>query len=566
MLSAGSVHLHGAQIERPCVRSSDTPNITRMSIDSSNPETSSGRSAAPFRPLQPARQLLAQKQYREAYAYCRNALNQDPDCADAFFLLGILNYEHNEFERALKLFERALEKGHPEPGAHVQAARCYARLTLPMQALEHIEAAKKQQPSDSFTLASIGVTLSILDRHEEAIVFHRKAAAASPHDPTILFNLGSSLQFIGDFEGAKQAYSDCLKSAPQHIPARVYLAMITKHTSDQNDLQGLETAWHQRHPRDVEGGLQLAHAIAKVHEDLDSPEAAMGWLDRGKALVRQSVPSRRAVDAASYEAAEQLCGKLNVRTEVQAGGPIFIAGLPRTGTTLVDRIISSHSGVVSAGERPEFGAALNRAAGNTGRDMLEADTIRMAGEVDLATVGQAYLKSVQGILGGPQRFTDKMPINAFYVPAILSALPDARVICLRRHPADSVLSMYRQLFALSALHYRCSHSLEDLAHYVVRFHGLVDAYARTLPSSRFTVVDYESVVEAPEAETRRLLEFSGLDFEQACLEFQDNSAPVATASVAQVRQPMYRFAVGRWKRYQAQLEPALEILRESGRH
>lgn len=548
-----------------CVRTPGAANIGRMSTDNQNPGNDGRSSGRPFVPLQPARQLLGEKRYREAHAYCRNALEQDPDCADAFFVLGIINYEHNQFERALKLFERALEKGHPEPGAHVQAARCYAKLTLPKQALIHIEAAIKLQPSDGFTLASIGATLSALDRHEEAVAFHRQAATASSNDPIVFFNLGSSLQFIGDFEGARKAYRTCLQFAPQYIPARAYLALITKHSPEQNAVAELEAAWLQRHPRDIEGGLQLAHAIAKVHEDLADPAAAMDWLDKGKALVRQNIPSQRMQNQASFEAAEALCHTLGVNSEVQTGGPIFIVGLPRTGTTLVDRIISSHSGIVSAGERPEFGAFLKRAVGNDSADMLGAGTIKGAAGTDLLAVGQNYIESVQGILNGAQRFTDKMPINALLVPAILAALPNARVICLRRQPADSVLSIYRQLFALSALHYRCAHSLEDLADYVARFHGLVETYTGALPSSRFTLVDYETLVEEPEAETRRLLEFCGLDFEQACLDFQENTAPVATASVAQVRQPMYRSSVDRWKRYQPQLEPALEILRKAGR-
>ena len=509
--------------------------------------------------------MLGEKRYREAHAYCRSALEQDPDCADAFFLLGIINYEHNQFERALKLFELALEKGHPEPGAHVQAARCYIKLTRPKQALMHIDAAKKLQPWDGFTLASVAAMLSALDRHEEAVTFHRLATSASPHDPVNFFNLGSSLQFVGDFKGAKEAYRTCLELAPQYIPARAHLALISKHSTEQNGLQELETAWQQRHARDIEGGLQLAHAIAKVHEDLGDPHAAMVWLDRGKALVRQHIPGRQAQDQANFEMVERQCQFFNFNVDGAPDGPIFIVGLPRTGTTLVDRILSSHSSIVSAGERPEFGALFHRAVEKIGPDALNDRGTPHAPEINLLEVGENYIESVQAILNSTQRFTDKMPTNAFHVPAILAALPNARVICLRRNPADSVLSIYRQLFALSALHYRCAHSLEDLAQYVVCFHDVVQTYKRQLPPSRFTLVDYETLVEDPNGEIRRLLEFSGLEFEQACLDFQDNSAPVGTASLAQVRQPIYRSSVDRWKRYQSELEPALEVLRKAGR-
>jgi hypothetical protein len=157
-----------------------------------------------------------------------------------------------------------------------------------------------------------------------------------------------------------------------------------------------------------------------------------------------------------------------------------------------------------------------------------------------------------------------MPLNVFFVPAILSALPNARVICLRRHPADSVLSIYKQMFDPSTQIYRFAQHLEDLAEYIVLFRKLVDAYSANLPASRFTIVDYEILVESAEMEIRRVLDFCGLDFEQACLDFHENAAPVSTASVSQVRRPMYSSSKGRWKRFEAQLEPALKILRAHG--
>ena len=515
-----------------------------------------------FAPLPEARQLLAGKRYKEANALCRRMIEADPGCADAFYVLGIISYEHHDFVRALKFFEAAVKSGHPEPGPHVQAARCFAQLGRPKQALAHIDAAIKLNPVDGYSLASIGATLSRMDRHEEALTFHRRAAQAAPNDPLNFFNLGSSLQFVGDFEGAKEAYQSTLRLAPDFTPARVQLSLISRQTPEHNDLQPLQDAWQKRHPADPDGGLQLAHAIAKVHENLGNPEQSMEWLDRGKALIRELVPSRQVQDKASFEASKTLARTLEQQSDTPAEGPLFIVGLPRSGTTLVDRILSSHSQVISAGERTEFGTCLRQGAAEAGQDMLDARILSGAASMDLSAVGLRYMESVRAILNSPSRFTDKMPINVFFVPAILAALPTARVICLRRHPADSVLSIYRQLFSASAGYYRFAYDLESLAEYVAEFRDLVATYTEVLPPSRFTVVDYETLIERPDSEIRRLLDFSGLAFEPACLEFQNNPAPVATASVAQVRQPIYATSSGRWKRYQAHLEPALKILRE----
>lgn len=513
-----------------------------------------------FAPFEQARQLLGQKRYREAHALCRKAIEQNPDSPDAFYVLGIISYEHHDYPRALKLFEAAIQAGHPEPAPRVQAARCLALLNLPKQALEHIEAAKRLNPTDAFTLASIGATLSRLDCHEEAVSFHRKATQVAPNDVISFRNLGSSLQFLGDFEGARDAYETALRLAPGYSSALAHLSLINQQTSEQNDLKRLQNAWQKRHPQDVEGGLHLAHAIAKVYEDLGDPDAAMDWLAKGKALGLQLVPERTAHDSAAYQAAKALSRDLKQTTATDPTGPVFIVGLPRTGTTLVDRIITSHSQITSAGERSDFAACLHRAAGIPGSDMLDPRIMSKTSTMDLSGVGADYLANVSAILGSPQRFTDKMPINAFFVPAILAALPSARVICLRRHPADSVLSMYRQFFTVSSVHYRCTYDLEQLAEYVASFHDLVETYLQTLPETRFTVLDYESLVAAPETETGRLLAFCGLGFEPACLDFQNNAAPVATASVAQVRKPIFTSSKGRWTRYREHLEPALKIL------
>jgi hypothetical protein len=151
------------------------------------------------------------------------------------------------------------------------------------------------------------------------------------------------------------------------------------------------------------------------------------------------------------------------------------------------------------------------------------------------------------------------------VPAILKAIPNARVICLRRHPADSVLSIYRQFFAVSAVFYRYAYDLEDLAFHVSDYLDLLDVYDQHLPASRFRIVDYEDLVDQPEATIRDILSFSGLEFEPDCLDFQNNAAPVATASVVQVRQPIFKSSKGRWERYRSQLQPALTVLEQKGR-
>lgn len=517
-----------------------------------------------FVPLKEARQLLGQRRYRECNQMCQAELKRDPGSPDAYYVLGIIHYEHHDFVRALKLFEMAAESGHPEPGPFVQAARCLSQMNRPAHALRCIAEAIRRNPTDGFSLSSIGATLSRMDRHREAIDFHRKATQVAPRNPLNFFNLGSSLQFMGDFEGARQAYRKALEIAPFYVPPRAHLALISQHTAESNDLEALKEAWQSVPDTDVESKLQLAHAIAKVFEDLNDVVSAMHWLDLGKSFIRQKSPSQREEDKAAFEAAMHLSTLLEPAPNSRADGPVFIVGLPRTGTTLVDRILSSHSQMVSAGERSEFSACLQESTGTVSSNFVNADAITHCANVELLQMGHRYVESVRDVIGSTERFTDKMPLNVFFVPAILNALPSARVICLRRHPADSVLSIYKQMFDPSTQIYRFAQHLEDLAEYVVMFRKLVDTYSASLPASRFTVIDYETLVDSAESEIRRALDFCGLEFEQSCLDFHENAAPVSTASVSQVRRPIYSSSKGRWMRFETQLEPALKILRARG--
>lgn len=513
-----------------------------------------------FQPLHQARQLLAAKRYQEAHGVCARAIAGQPDHADAYFIMGVIHYEHGDFRKALDLFKAALGKGHPEPGPHIQAARCLENLHQAKQALSYIESAKQLNPADSFSLASIGATLSRLDRHEDAVEFHRKATQAAPSDPLNHFNLAAALQFLGDFEGSRNAYRTTLKIAPNFLPAYAHLVQITKQTAQANDLPTLQKIWNALQPQDLLGRHEIGHAIAKVHEDLGDVESAMLWLGRAKEVARRQFPSPPEKIAKLFEHARTLSGSCKPVLHPSPDGPVFVVGLPRTGTTLVDRIISSHSTMVSGGERHEFAGILRLCAGGDSRNLFDPGPVVASQIQDISSVGESYLDNMRAILGKSGRFTDKMPFNFLLAPSILAAIPSARIVCLRRHPADSVLSIYRQKFSVNAEHLHCSLGLESLAHYVAQFHELVDVFTSTLPDTRFQVIDYEALVDDAERHIRALLDFCGLEFETACLNFQDNSAPVATASVAQVRQPMYSTSKGRWKKYQQHLQPALDVL------
>ncbi|MCF6329884.1 MAG: sulfotransferase, partial [Henriciella sp.] len=365
----------------------------------------------------------------------------------------------------------------------------------------------------------------------------------------------------GNFDAAQTAYRKTTALDSKNVKAWSSLLQITRQTDTGNDISALKALFETLGTADDR--LHIGHALAKAYEDLGQPAPAMAWLAKAKETKKSEIDYQPRQDKALFAAAAR-----TVTATAQEGhhdrAPIFIIGLPRTGTTLVDRILSSHSEIQSAGELTDFALALKRATGTPSRYVLDAETLDAAASADLVDVGREYISMARRVVPNTVHFIDKMPLNFFSAAIIHKALPDARIICLRRHPADSVLSNYRQLFATGFSYYNYAFDLADTAAYYARFDTLISQYKEALPANRFTEVAYEDIVDDLEKQARRLIGFCGLDWEPACLSFHQNKAPVATASSSQVRQPLYSSSVGRWKRYRAHLQPALDVLAAHG--
>lgn len=513
--------------------------------------------------LREAETALTRKAYRDAHAACLQVLQRDPQNAHAFYLLGVLTSDHSNHGKALELFDRALASNPSHGPALAQKARTLIALNQRDQALEAANQAARIADLDPHTLDTIGVVYSRAGRHERAIALYEAALEKAPDHAGYHYNYGAALQFMGRMEEARAAYRQAIENNPDDARSYAAIVTITKQSESENDIAKLE-AMFSLFAEDANASLNIGHAIAKAYDDIRQPQKAIDWLRRAKAKKKLELAYDQSFDLAVFQQAHDST-HLPIEAEPGTAGPIFITGMPRTGTTMVDRIISSHSRVTPAGELTDFGLLLKRAVQSPGPYVLDAQTLAAAANADLNSIGLRYEKQVRDTIGiATPAFTDKMPLNVLYVPLLLAAMPNARVICLQRHPADTVLSNYRQLFATSFSYYNYAYDLEDTARYYARFERLVEHFKRTLPNCRFTTVQYEAVVADIEAETRRLLDFCDLPFEQGCVEFHTNQAPVATASSAQVRQPLYTSSLARWKRYRPGINPALKVLIDEG--
>jgi hypothetical protein len=306
----------------------------------------------------------------------------------------------------------------------------------------------------------------------------------------------------------------------------------------------------------------VEYAIGKEYEDLEQWDDAFAAFARGAAAKRATVDYDEAADQATFDAiaatfTTQWCAAS--RSGCDDASPIFVVGLPRTGTTLMERVVSSHSQVQSAGEVQQFPFAVRRMAGASGVPRHAAAIFAAAANVDTKALGELYVGSTTRLRGAQPRFVDKLPLNFLYVGLIAKALPNARIVHVTRNAVDSCFANYKQLFADAYFH---SYDQREMARHYVRYRRLMQHWAAVLPA-RFIDVAYEDLTADVEREARRVLAHLALPWEDACVAFHRNSAAVSTASAIQVREPVYRRSVDRWRRYETQLQPTIDVLSEA---
>jgi tetratricopeptide (TPR) repeat protein len=485
-----------------------------------------------------------------------------PTHGDAHFLLGMIALSAGNVAKARQLIGRAIELAPASAEYHAQHARCHAALNRGPEALEQVDKALALGGADALTLDTIGVVLSKLGDHARAAAVFERAVAAQPQ-PSFYYNLGASLKFAGRFDEAERAYEAALSLDPDLARAHSALAALRSQTTGRNHIERLEQSLGTVGD-DVDAELHLRHALAKELEDVGEYAAAFEQLSLGQAKKRRTLRYSIDDDCRLFEAVQSVFDR-NFFASRPAGfpgaDPIFVVGMPRTGTTLVERILSSHSGVVSVGESQTFPLEVKRASGTGSARVLDPETVQVAASADFTALGEAYVARTQP--PHAERFVDKMPLNFLYVGFIAAALPNARIICLRRNALDTCLSNFRQLFAVNFSYYNYAYDLTDIGSYYVLFDRLMAHWTSRVPETVLEV-RYEDLVREQEALTRRVLEFCRLPFESACLEFHRNTAPVATASAVQVRRPIFSDAVGRWKHYALQLEPLRAQLEAAG--
>jgi len=505
--------------------------------------------------------LQALGRHEEAIAHYRRALGIEPELAAAQNRLGNALQALGRHEEAIIHHEKALAISPRDAEAHNSFGLALQALNRRQEAIAHHLEALALRPGFAAAHNNLGTALQALNRHDEAIAQYEKAVVSGPGQASRYANMGLALQEMSRFDEACRAFAKAIELAPR--TGRFYrnLADCKRFTAGDPQLAAMEELARDGASLPEEGRRQLLFALGKALADLGQHERSFGYLVEGNALKRQQTGYDEAQVLGEFERIRAVFGPELMDQRRGFGHPspipVFILGMPRSGTTLVEQILASHSKVFGAGELLDFERAVGGLSGQDGTPAPFPEVVPLLSAEQLRQLGARYLEGVTPNAPTAARITDKMPLNFLFAGLIHLALPDARIIHTIRDPVDTCFSCFSTLFTGN---HRVAYELGELGRYYRAYERLMGHWRRVLPNGVMLEVRYEDVVADLDTQARRIVAHCGLEWEDACLVFYETRRPVRTASVAQVRQPIYRSSVGRWQPYRDLLRPLLEAL------
>ncbi|WP_128971186.1 tetratricopeptide repeat-containing sulfotransferase family protein [Bradyrhizobium tropiciagri] len=399
-----------------------------------------------------------------------------------------------------------------------------------------------------------------------ALASHQRALALKPDLADAYNNMGNVLKELGRLDEAENAYLEALRLDPAVASVYVNLADSRKFVAGDPHLVAMEALAAKSERLSKTDRMQIDFALGKAYADLQDYPRSFRHLHAGNAAKRATIGYDETAAFALFDHIERIF--VPDMIEAKSGGgdlsqvPIFVVGMPRSGTTLIEQIIASHPMVHGAGELQTLHDVVRTVRGTDGCTIPYPEFVPALDEAALRQIGRDYVARLGEIARREasttvQRVTDKMPSNYYFLGLIHLALPQAKIIHAVRDPVDTCVSCFSKLFSAEQNH---TYDLGELGRYYRRYERLMAHWCRVLPAGSVLDVRYEDVVGDLESQARRIIAHCGLPWDDRCLSFHRTERPVRTASATQVRKPIYRSAVGRWRVYEDQLEPLLTAL------
>ncbi len=498
----------------------------------------------------------------EAIPHCLAAIAARPTYVEAHKNLGHILAGLNRQEEAAASYAKAIALRPNDVEARVGLGRALERLERLEEAVDQFKETLARAPDDVAALNGLGAAVHTLGRSEEALALHRRALALKPKDVEAHSKLGEVLLALGRTQEASTAMEKAVALSPRKAGYYWNLAYGKRFRDGDSHLAAMLRLSGRLASLNEEEQIDLHFALGKALGDLGRHEESFRHLVEGNALMRRRLPYDEGKALGRFERMRRVFTPALMHEKSGLGDPsqqpVFIIGLPRSGTTLIEQILASHPKVFGAGELYEMTRLAERVRAADGSAIPEA-VAAMSGAA-LQQLGGDYLRAVSRLAPQAERITDKMPGNFALAGLIHLALPNARIIHACRDPRDTAFSCFSLLFARGQAF---SYDLAELGRYC-RAYGTLMAHWRAVLGAAMLEVAYEELVGDLEGQARRIVAYCGLDWHDACLAFHRTQRSVRTASAAQVRTPIYQSSVGRWRVHQDRLQPLLAALEDGG--
>ena len=520
-----------------------------------------------YKEIQDAMMLVQKGQLGEAEKIYRKLLAEDPDNVDALRLLALLASRSGALDQGIAMLRKCTEIAPDYALAWENLAKLYRQKDDPesiKMASYCFKQATELRPDWAEGWAGLGTMQTRSSQHDEGISSYKKSIELKINQPRVHLSLGHIHKTTGEPEKSITSYKDAIKYDPGFGEAYWSLANLKTYKFTELEIQEMQKQIDSKDLSERER-VHFLFALGKALEDAKDFKQSFKHYHDGNELNRgRSTYDPKAIEALTQRLITFFDVSLFSSKEgsgYEAKDPIFIVGLPRSGSTLIEQILSSHSSVEGTMELPNMMNTARKMGNSTKDQTAYPEVISEMPKNDLSFLGKSYIEDTKFLRSELPFFIDKMPNNFSHVGLIKLILPNAKIIDARRNPLDTCFSCYKQLFARGQVF---TYDLPELARYYINYVKLMDHWDETLPGFVYRV-NYEQMISDQEEETRKVLNFCDLDFEDQTLEFYNTKRAVKTASSEQVRQPIYKKGLDHWKNFEDDLlvlKKSLEPIKE----
>jgi len=512
--------------------------------------------------------LIETKHFFEAIELTKKALQNTPTDHRLHYVMSLALLESKQFENALLFGKQCFELSPNNRFYGIHLAKVMLAMGSHHEALLMARQVAETQPNQPETWDAINVVYTHCGELVGAAYAAKQALSLVQNDAHYLFNYAAALRNVGDINGAENYYNKALKIRPDDYEAYKNRSDLQRQTLENNHIDELLLLLGKNQKEETLHGnalMLLNSSLAKEYEDVQQYEHAFEHLECANKLRRSQFDYDVSTEIATMTDLSKAFDKsffneLSMQNGHCSDEPIFILGMPRTGSTLLERMLSMHDDVFAAGELSHFAMQILRNIRRNNISLSKSHFVEASTAIEFAKLGQDYIQSTRPRTGHTKHFIDKMPNNFLNIGLIKASLPHAKLIHVTRNPMDLCYAVYKTMFKDA---YPFSYSQYELAHYYCSYRQLMAHWHKMLPGYILDV-KYEDLIIQPEQTLAKVIAFCGLTWQDKCLDFDKNKSPVNTASATQVRQPIYKTSINKWKNVESQLEPLQSILNQKG--